>query len=134
MGEIRDEYDAEEEEMLTELVPGQEYRALGSAKLDDLNEILHTNLESEDYDSIGGYIIEQLDRLPAPGESTVTPGAGTYLPAAQGGGSFPGGVSFSKGRAAVSGYSLTAALPFCASYISIPLQSSPASRCRILWN
>ena len=74
VGEIRDEYDAEEEEMLTELVPGQEYRALGSAKLDDLNEILHTNLESEDYDSIGGYIIEQLDRLPAPGESTVTPG------------------------------------------------------------
>ena len=73
VGEIRDEYDAEEEEMLTELVPGQEYKALGSAKLDDLNEILHTNLESEDYDSIGGYIIEQLDCLPAPGESTVTP-------------------------------------------------------------
>lgn len=73
VGEIRDEYDAEEEEMLTELVPGQEYKALGSAKLDDLNEILHTNLESEDYDSIGGYIIEQLDCLPAPGESTITP-------------------------------------------------------------
>ena len=58
--------------MLTELIPGREYRALGSAKLDDLNEILHTDLESEDYDSIGGYIIEQLDRLPVPGESAVT--------------------------------------------------------------
>lgn len=73
VGEIRDEYDGEEEEMLTELIPGREYRALGSAKLDDLNEILHTGLESEDYDSIGGYIIEQLDRLPVPGESAVTP-------------------------------------------------------------
>ena len=73
VGEIRDEYDGEEEEILTELIPGREYRALGSAKLDDLNEILHTGLESEDYDSIGGYIIEQLDRLPVPGESAITP-------------------------------------------------------------
>ena len=57
VGDIHDEYDAEEEEDLTELVSGQEYIALGSARLDDLNEVLHLNLESEDYDSIGGYMI-----------------------------------------------------------------------------
>lgn len=72
VGDIHDEYDAEEEEDLTELVSGQEYIALGSARLDDLNEVLHLNLESEDYDSIGGYMIEQLDRFPQQGESVTT--------------------------------------------------------------
>ena len=42
------------------------------ARLDDLNEVLHLNLESEDYDSIGGYMIEQLDRFPQQGESVTT--------------------------------------------------------------
>ena len=37
---------------------------MGSAKLDDINDELGTELESEDYDSIGGFIIGQLDRLP----------------------------------------------------------------------
>ena len=32
--------------------------------LDDLNDRIDLELESEDYDSLGGYIIEQLDRLP----------------------------------------------------------------------
>ena len=31
--------------------------------LDDLNDNLGTELESEDYDSLGGFIIEHLDRL-----------------------------------------------------------------------
>ncbi len=64
VGEIRDEYDEEEDEFITEIVPGREYTAVGSAKLDDINDELGTKLESEDYDSIGGFIIGQLDRLP----------------------------------------------------------------------
>ena len=44
---------------------------LGSAKLDDINEALGTHLESDDYDSVGGYIIEQLDCLPREGESVT---------------------------------------------------------------
>lgn len=68
VGEIRDEYDEEEEEDITEIIPGQEYTALGATKLDDLNEELNLNLESEDYDSIGGYIIEHLDNLPIQGQ------------------------------------------------------------------
>ena len=71
MGEIRDEYDEDEEEDLKEIQAGREYQALGSAKLDDLNEMLGINLESEDYDSIGGYIIEQLDSLPSQGQSVT---------------------------------------------------------------
>ncbi|MDO4272678.1 MAG: hemolysin family protein [Eubacteriales bacterium] len=71
VGEIRDEYDEDEEEDVKEIQPGREYVALGSAKLDDINEVLHTRLESEDYDSVGGYIIEQLDSLPVQGQSVT---------------------------------------------------------------
>ena len=70
-GEIRDEYDEDEEEPICEIQPGREYQVLGSAKLSDLNEALGTKLESEDYDSVGGYIIEQLDCLPREGESVT---------------------------------------------------------------
>ena len=72
VGEIRDEYDEDEEEDYLEIIPEREYTAQGSAKLDDLNDSLGLHLESEDYDSIGGYIIEQLDHLPLTGESCIT--------------------------------------------------------------
>ena len=71
VGEIRDEYDEDEEEPIREIQPGREYIVLGSAKLDDINEALGTHLESDDYDSVGGYIIEQLDCLPREGESVT---------------------------------------------------------------
>ncbi|MDO5336501.1 MAG: hemolysin family protein [Eubacteriales bacterium] len=71
VGEIRDEYDEDEEESIQELSPGKEYLVQGSAKLDDVNEALGISLVSEDYDSIGGYIIEQLDSLPEEGQSVV---------------------------------------------------------------
>jgi CBS domain containing-hemolysin-like protein len=71
VGEIRDEYDEDEEEDIKELRKGEEYLVLGSAKLDDINEQLQLDLTSEDYDSIGGYIIEQLDSLPVKGQSVI---------------------------------------------------------------
>ncbi len=43
-------------------------------KLDDINDALGLDLQSEDYDSLGGYIIEHLDHLPTPGESVLTEG------------------------------------------------------------
>ncbi len=67
VGEIRDEYDEDEEDEVVELGPN-EYLVNGSAKLADLNERLEVDLESEDYDSIGGLIIGLLDHLPDEGE------------------------------------------------------------------
>lgn len=72
VGEIRDEYDADEVEDMQEIIPSREYIAQGSAKLDDLNEVLGLKLESEDYDSVGGYMIEKLDYFPVQGESCIT--------------------------------------------------------------
>ena len=63
VGEIRDEYDENEEEDFKE-INKFEYIVEGSINLDDLNDELNTELESEDYDSLGGFIIERLDRLP----------------------------------------------------------------------
>ncbi len=63
VGEIRDEYDENEEEDFKE-INKFEYVVEGSTNLDDLNDELDTKLKSEDYDSLGGFIIERLDRLP----------------------------------------------------------------------
>lgn len=67
VGEIRDEYDADEAEFIKE-IGERTYLVEGSMKLDDINDALDTDLYSEDYDSIGGIIIESLDRLPEEGE------------------------------------------------------------------
>lgn len=72
VGEIRDEYDEDEAELLKKLSE-REYEVNGSMKLSDINDVLETTFESEDYDSIGGIMIELLDRFPAEGESAVTP-------------------------------------------------------------
>ncbi len=77
VGEIRDEYDADEAELIQQ-VDERTYLLEGSLKLDDINDQLGTALDSEDYDSIGGIIIEYLDRLPEDGEE-VTLENGVHL-------------------------------------------------------
>lgn len=67
VGEIRDEYDEDEAELIQK-VDERTYLVKASMKLDDINDALDIALESEDYDSIGGILIEQLDRLPEDGE------------------------------------------------------------------
>lgn len=71
VGEIRDEFDADEAELLKK-TGDNEYEVGGSMKLDDINDALDTKFDSEDYDSIGGIMIELLDRFPAEGESVTT--------------------------------------------------------------
>jgi len=64
VGEIHDEYDTNEEEEIFKKINEFEFIVEGSTNLDDLNDRVELGLESEDYDSLGGYIIEKLDRLP----------------------------------------------------------------------
>jgi len=70
VGEIRDEYDKDEEDLIR-CLNDLEYIIEGSMKLDDVNDALGLDFDSEDYDSIGGYIIERLDHLPQQGEFVV---------------------------------------------------------------
>lgn len=67
VGEIRDEYDDEEDDI--QKVSDDEYIVTGSAKLDDINDILGTAFESDDYDSIAGHLINELEHIPTEGES-----------------------------------------------------------------
>ena len=73
VGEIRDEYDEDEEDSLTR-ISDTEYIAEGSMKLDDLNDSLDLDLTSDDYDSVGGLVIGLLDHLPEAGEQVVQDG------------------------------------------------------------
>lgn len=62
VGEIEDEYDQEEDEI--QAVSENEYILDGSAKLHDIKEEIGLDMESEEFDSIGGFIIAQIGRLP----------------------------------------------------------------------
>ena len=78
VGEIRDEYDSDEEELIRKK-SDKEYIVQGNLKLDDINDALDTEFESEDYDTIGGLMIDCLDRLPREGESVKLENGTTLL-------------------------------------------------------
>ena len=71
VGEIHDEYDENEEDFIKQ-IGEREYIVEGSTNLDDLNDRLDLDLTSEEYDSVGGFIIEHLDRLPEIGDGVTT--------------------------------------------------------------
>lgn len=70
VGEIRDEYDADEMEKIKK-IDDKTYLIEGSMNLDDVNDALECHLESEEYDSLGGILIEHLGHLPENGESVT---------------------------------------------------------------
>ena len=70
VGEIHDEYDENEEDVIKE-IGHLEYLVEGSLNLEDFNDRLETQLFSEDYESLGGYIIEHLDRMPLVGDTVI---------------------------------------------------------------
>lgn len=73
VGEIRDEYDIDEEESFKKI--GKDVYLLdGSVKLDEINERLGTDLNMEDYESIGGFVMGQLEHLPKVREGVRTEG------------------------------------------------------------
>ncbi len=71
VGEIRDEYDADETTRIQQVYQDT-YLIEGGVKLADVNDELEIELESEDYDTIGGVMMDYLDRLPRDGESVTT--------------------------------------------------------------
>ena len=71
VGEIRDEYDEDEDDLIQK-VNDLTYLVDASMKLSDINDAIGTEFDSEDFDSIGGIIIELLDRFPSEGEKVTT--------------------------------------------------------------
>ncbi|WP_330577895.1 HlyC/CorC family transporter [Alkaliphilus pronyensis] len=67
VGEIQDEYDENEVEI--NALNDNEYLLDGATRINDINELLNINIETEEFDSIGGFIIGELGRLPKTGEA-----------------------------------------------------------------
>lgn len=72
VGEIRDEYDEDEEDDIIQ-INDNEYIISGITRLNDLEEIvdLPKSEEDDDFDSVGGYIVSQLGRLPQDGDEVI---------------------------------------------------------------
>ena len=70
VGEIHDEYDLDDEDDVREISTNK-YLIEGHIKISDLNDRLGLKLHSDEYDSIGGLIIEKLDRFPTPGDKII---------------------------------------------------------------
>ena len=71
VGEIRDEYDTDEEDAIVQLSE-YEYMVLGTTNLDDVSQELDADFHSDDYDTIGGFCLELLDHLPEKNEVMTT--------------------------------------------------------------
>jgi len=66
VGDIEDEYDKKIKEI--EVIKEDEYLVNGNVRIDIINELIGTHIESEDFDTIAGFVIGIIDRLPEAGE------------------------------------------------------------------
>ncbi|SCG84191.1 putative hemolysin [Proteiniborus sp. DW1] len=67
VGDIEDEYDKQIDEI--QVIKEDEYLVYGSIRIEEVNEMIGTSIESEDFDSIGGFVMGVLGRLPEAGEA-----------------------------------------------------------------
>ena len=67
VGDLADEYDEHDEDI--KIIKDNEYIIEGATKIEDVNEMLGTKFESEDFESIGGVIIETLGKFPDKGDT-----------------------------------------------------------------
>jgi len=69
VGEIEDEYD--EEKNPVEFIKENEYVVEGSLRLHDISDLIGINIDSEEFDSVGGLMIEDLGRMPEEQEEVI---------------------------------------------------------------
>jgi CBS domain containing-hemolysin-like protein len=67
VGEIRDEFDREEQPVLA--LNDNEAIVDARVSIDDLNELFGMQIQKEDFDSVGGFIVNELGRMPSVGDT-----------------------------------------------------------------
>ncbi len=77
VGDLSDEYDEVEEDI--KIIKENEVLVDGGTKIEEINKMLGTNLESKYYETIGGYVIEILGRVPEPLEEVERSSGGKKL-------------------------------------------------------
>jgi CBS domain containing-hemolysin-like protein len=70
IGDINDEYDQEEDENIRELAPGV-LLATGQTTISELNGKLPSPLPLGDYETLGGFLTDQVSRVPVQGEEIL---------------------------------------------------------------
>jgi CBS domain containing-hemolysin-like protein len=67
IGDIVDEYDTESAKV--EELPDGSYRINGSVPIDELNDLLGSDIPHDDWDTVGGFVLGKLGRVPVMTES-----------------------------------------------------------------
>jgi putative hemolysin len=74
VGEIRDEYDEEEDEADFAAAPNGDVLIDGTVSVGEVNQRFGLRLPEEDFDTLGGYVFGALGRLPVEGDVVVVDG------------------------------------------------------------
>ncbi len=72
IGDIQDEYDHEEK--LFEQIGEYEYLVDAKIGIDEFNDLMKTNLDDDNYETLGGFLYAQLDKIPTIGDTIATEG------------------------------------------------------------
>ena len=71
VGDIEDEYDFDEEEDNIVMESDGLYRVKAITEIENFNEVLGANFDNDDYDTVGGLVLNKFGRLPVRHESVV---------------------------------------------------------------
>lgn len=82
VGDIDDEYDDEEEETLIQKLGPERFLVQALTPIEDFNEVFHTDLSDEEFDTVGGLVLAEFGRLPQRGECVVIGGLNVTVQAA----------------------------------------------------
>jgi putative hemolysin len=82
VGEIQDEFDAEE--AMLQRISDTESLVDAIMPLDDVNDVLSMRLEEEDVDTLGGYVYAKLGRVPVQGDVVEGDGARLIVESVEG--------------------------------------------------
>ncbi len=74
VGDLRDEFDTDEREPSIRSRADRRFDVDGSVPLAAVNETLGADVESTEFDTIGGLVLDRLDRAPEPGDSVEVDG------------------------------------------------------------
>lgn len=74
VGEIYDEYDQGDEPEDTVRMSGGAVDVDGGLILQELDQLAHVGLPEGDYETVGGFMLERLGRIPAVGDTVEIPG------------------------------------------------------------